>query len=83
MYWIWSNYFSYLLTNKKNKSENIKNETQNGVLFYPKNKWNPHSKTLSCSWYGICGDKIKFTDRKIIDNIGIKIIKKVYIGIFS
>ena len=60
----------------------MKNDTLNCVLFCPKNEWNPHSNTLSFSWYGLCGAKTKFINNNKIDNIGINIIKKVVLVIY-
>ena len=53
----------------------MKNDILNSLLFCPKNEWNPHSKALSFSSYGLCGAKIKLTANNIIANIGINIRK--------
>ena len=55
----------------------MKNEILNCVLFCPRNEWNPHSKALFFSWYGLCGDNKMFIPNNINANIGIKMKKKV------
>lgn len=64
-------------SNNKNKSAKIKKDMLNWVLFWPKNEWKPHSNALFFSWYGLCGDKIRFIANSIKDNRGIKMKKKV------
>jgi len=54
----------------------MKNEILNWVLFCPKNEWNPHSKALFFSWYGLCGDNKIFKPSNINANIGMNIKKK-------
>ena len=49
----------------------------NWVLFWPKNEWKPHSKTLSFSWYELCGAKIKFITKSNKAKIGINKKKNV------
>jgi len=55
----------------------MKNDILNWVLFWPKKEWNPHSKALFFSWYGLWGDNIILTVNKIKANIGINIKKNV------
>ena len=69
-------------SNNKKRSAKIKNEILNWVLFCPKNEWNPHSKALFFSWYGLWGENSKFMANKIKANIGIKIKKKVKLDIY-
>ena len=69
-------------SNNKNNNANIKKVMLNCVLFCPKKEWNPHSNTLSFSWYGLCGANIKFINNNIMANNGIKIKKKVLLVIY-
>lgn len=64
-------------SNNKKSRANMKNDILNWLLFCPKKEWNPHSKTLFFSSYGLCGANIIFINSKIIDNNGINIKKKI------
>ena len=55
----------------------MKNEILNWVLFWPKKEWNPHSKALFFSWYGLWGDSIILIVNNIRANIGIKMKKNL------
>ena len=61
----------------KNKPRKRKDKKLNWVLFWPKNEWNPHSKALFFSWYGLCGDNKIFIPNNINAKIGINKKKKV------
>ena len=59
----------------------MKNEILNCDLVWPKKEWNPHSKALFFSWYGVCGANKKLTPNKTKPKIGTNIIKKVILVI--
>ena len=40
-------------------------------MFLPRNKWNPHSKALFFSWYGLLGDNIILIVNNISASVGV------------
>jgi len=60
----------------------MKNDILNCVLFWPKNEWNPHSKALFFSWYGLCGDNKIFIPNNINANIGINMKKMLNLSFY-
>jgi len=63
-------------SNNKNNNPKMKNEIENWVLFCPKKEWNPHSKAVFFSKYGLWYEKIKFINNNTIDII---VIINIYI----
>lgn len=59
----------------------MKKDILNWVRFWPKKEWNPHSKALFFSWYGLCGDSKIFIPKSITAKIGMNIKKKVKVDI--
>ena len=64
-------------SNSKNSKAKMKKDTLNSLLFCPKKEWNPHSKGVFFSSYGLCGARIKLIDNNIIASRGINKKKKV------
>ena len=61
----------------------MKNDILNWVLFCPKKEWNPHSKALFFSWYGLWGESKMFIPKSTKDKKGIKRKKNVKLDILK